>query len=113
MVGEGKSMVNDVPGLIPRKLFLIDQYSQKFDNSNSRMGIIELNSIFLWEIIPVGVFCLESLDQVSDSGSAEEVLLLQSELFSIFCRIIRVQNTSDVFGSLSVRDGTKVISSVE
>jgi hypothetical protein len=46
------------------------------------MGVIKLNLVFLWEVVPVSVELLESSDDISDRGATEEVLLLQSQLFT-------------------------------
>ena len=68
MVSISEGMVYDVPGLIPRKSLLINQDSEKLNSSDSRMSIVKLDLVLLWELVPVGVVSLESGDQISNSG---------------------------------------------
>ena len=43
MVGKEECVGDDIPGLVPRNLFLINENTHEFRNSESRVGIVELN----------------------------------------------------------------------
>ena len=44
VVGEEECVGDDLPGVVPRNLFLIDENTHEFRNSESRVGIVELDS---------------------------------------------------------------------
>ena len=54
-----------------------------------------------------------SSDQVLNSGTTEEVLLLESQLFSLHLVVIRIEDASYVLCSLSLRYRPIVVSFVE
>ena len=43
MVGEEECVGDDIPGLVPWNLFLVDKNTHEFRNSESRVGIVELD----------------------------------------------------------------------
>jgi len=43
VVGEEERVGDDLPGLIPRNVFLIDENTHEFRNSESRVSIVELD----------------------------------------------------------------------
>ena len=78
------------------------------------MSIVELDLVFGSELRPIVLVVLfVSSDDVTDGGTAEEVLLLQTQFFSSLCGVIRVENTGDVLSALSLGDSSKVVSLVE
>jgi hypothetical protein len=114
MVSVTKGFVNYFPSLFKSKLFFINQNSQKFNCSYSWMCIIKLNSVFRRECSKfIIVVLFVSSNDIIQTRWTKEVLLFQSELFTIICRIIRIQNTCDIFSFLSFLDSTLVITFVK
>ena len=78
------------------------------------MGVVELDLVFGSELRPiVWVVLFVSSDDVTDGGTAEEVLLLQTQFLSSLSGVIWVEDTGDVLSALSLRDSSKVVSLVE
>jgi hypothetical protein len=114
VVGVREGLVADVPSFLETEFLLIDKDSQKFNGTDGWMSIIKLDLIFvskLGESIVVSIFI--SSNDIVDGGGAEEVLLLQSEFLTSISVIIRVKNTRDVLGILSLSNGTMIITGVE
>jgi hypothetical protein len=65
------------------------------------VGVIKLDLVELGELVPVGVVELEALDDVLDGSTAEEVLLLESQLFAFVGGVVGVEHASDVLSSLA------------
>jgi hypothetical protein len=59
------------------------------------------------------VLFFELSNNILERCTAEEELLLESELFSSFLVVIWIKHTGDVFGTLSISDGSMVVSRVE
>lgn len=84
-----KSVINDVPGSFLIQMFLIDHDSQQFDNTESWMGIIELNGDFIGEIFPLKLtlvfFAMDFMttDDILNCGRYEKILLLETKLLSL------------------------------
>ena len=53
VVGVGEGIIDDFPGSFMLKIFLINKNSHELNDSHGRMGIIELNTDFRWEMFPV------------------------------------------------------------
>ncbi len=62
MVGVGKSIVNDLPSLLLVEVLFVDQNSQKLDNSQSWMSVVQLNAGLFREVLPnelaTSFFCM-------------------------------------------------------
>ena len=114
MVGVGIGVLDDAPCLVIWHLLFVQEDSQKLNDGDGRMCIVELDLVFLSELGPViWMVLLVPSDDVTDGGTAEEVLLLQTELLSCLCVVIWVQHTSDILSLLSLLDSTEVVSLVE
>ena len=67
------------------------------------MGVIELDLVFLSKLRPVILMVLfVSSNDVTDGCTAEEVLLLQSQLLTSLCVVIWVEHTCDILSALSL-----------
>ena len=78
------------------------------------MSVIQLNLIELCKLGEHVIMLLFiSSNYVIERCGAEEVLLLQSKLFTCICFVIGVENTCDVLSVLSIADGTIVITAVK
>jgi len=78
------------------------------------VGVVKLDLVLLLELRPVVIVGLfVPPNQISDSSTAEEVLLLQSQLLSRLCGVVGVQDTCDILSFLSLSDGAVVVTGVE
>ena len=78
------------------------------------MSIVELDLVLVGELRPViSVVLLVAADDVTERSSAEEVLLLQSQLFTAGSGVVGVEDAGDVLCGLPLGDGTEVVSRVE
>ena len=78
------------------------------------MSIVKLDLVLVGELRPVvSVVLLVAADDVLERSSTEEVLLLQSQLFTAGSGVVGVEDAGDVFCGLPLGDGAKVVSRVE
>ena len=114
MVRVREGVVDNIPSLSVVHFMFIKEDPQKFDSRNRGMCIIKLDLIFLCELRPIiAMVLLISTDDVLKRGCAEEVLLLQTELFSAWSRVIRIEDTSDILSGLTLSDSSKVVTRIE
>jgi hypothetical protein len=71
-----------VPGIIPLQALDINENPQELGDSQSRVGIVELDGNRVGELLPRLLALLETADNVVQRGSAPEVLLLETELLT-------------------------------
>ena len=96
MVGIGKGVGYDVPGLGPWNMIGIHQDTHQFRNGESRMGIVELYHYFFSEIIQRSIYLHMVVDDGLKSGRNKEILLLNSEILTFFGCIVRIQVQADI-----------------
>ena len=73
------------------------------------MSIVELDLVLVRELGPViSMILLVAANNVTERSSAEEVLLLQSQLFTAGRGVVGVEDAGDVFGGLPFGDGAEV-----
>ncbi len=113
MVRVREGVVHDVPCTFPAELLFVNKDAKEFDNRDSWMRVVQLDRVLAGEIIPVVVLLFEHLDQITNSRSAEKVLLLEPELLSRIRRIIRVEHRGDIFSPLPRLDGAEIITLIE
>ncbi len=119
MIGIGEGIVNDIPSCFLIQMFLINHDSQQLNNAQRWMCVIELNWSFIGEVLPLKftfVFLTVSLvstDDVLQRGWDEQVLLFQSQLLSLICRIVGVEHAGNVLRLLSGLQCLVVIATVE
>ena len=113
MISVSKGFLGDIPSLTPRQLLNIDQDSQKFYSSNSRVSVIHLNAVFFRKLGEILMLSLVCCDEILNSRSTEEVLLFKTKFFSLLGRVIRVQNGSDVLRLLPLFNGSVIITLIK
>lgn len=77
------------------------------------MGIIELDSDLVREFLPGALRLLEAAHNIIERGRHPEVLLLQSQFFTLVQVVVGVQHGADGLGSLLVCDCAFIITIVE
>jgi hypothetical protein len=91
------------PRIIPLQTLNVDEYPQKLGNREGRMGVVELDSDGVGELLPSLLALLESTDDIVQRGSAPEVLLLQTELLTTLEVVVRVEHSGNSLSTLLVR----------
>ena len=93
MIGVSEDLFADIPSFIPFETFFVDKEAHEFWDSDSGVGIVELDGDFFGEFIPIVVVVeLKSTEDVFKGASGKEVLLNESEFFSGFIFIVRVED---------------------
>jgi len=77
------------------------------------MGVIQLDLVELSKLCKIFMMLFIPAQDVSQGGRTEKVLLFKSQLFTLIGLVVRIQNTGDVLGRLSLLDSLKVISLVK
>ena len=95
VVGIGHGARGDVPRLVPVHARLVHEDPHQLRNHQSRMGVIDLNDVFLMEVLQ-GAIGLQMLgDNGLHRGRNEEILLLQPQGLSLVVVILRVEDLGD------------------
>lgn len=113
MIGVREDLANDFPRLTKLHFFFVNQDSLQFGHCDGRMSVIELNGDIVRQRCHGQIELLESSDNVLERGGTPEVLLLQSELFTLVGVVIGIQHSSDGLSRLRCSDGLLVVSGVE
>jgi hypothetical protein len=94
-------------------MFFIDENSLQFDNAQSGMRVIELDSNVFRELWPRITSLLEATNNVLESGRDKEELLLETQDLAALVVVVWIQTRSDVFGAVLLRDRLFIVSVVE
>ena len=114
VIGVREGMVSNIPCFLKAQLFFINQDSEQLDGGDGWMRVIQLDFVFLGEKSEsIVVSLLISADHIIDGGGAEEVLLLETELFTRVGAVVGVENTCNVLSILSFSYGSMIIRGVE
>lgn len=104
-----------------RHTFNVHEKADKLGNADGRMSVVQLDVDLVGEAVEVHahrvtravVARLEATDDVLQSGSDEEVLLLQAELLSHEHVVVGVEHASDVLGQVAVHNRLDVVTVVD
>ena len=97
MVGVGKSVLYDLPGIFPIHPVIVKQNPHQFRNRQYRVGIIQLDTIVFREITQVITVMVDVvLYHVLQRGRYKEVLLTYPQHFAFESSVIGVQNPAQV-----------------
>ncbi len=75
MVGIGKSLCGNVPGIFPWQTVNIHQKAHEFGNSNGRVGIVQLNGHLVGKYREVGMVLQKRLQNFLQGCGCKEILL--------------------------------------
>jgi hypothetical protein len=108
-----KRVSDHVPGLIIPEELDIKKLSQELDSRDDWVSVIHLYLVKFGEIVPVAIVKLESFNDILNSRTAEEELLLQSQFLTLPLGVVRVEDTGNILSSLSLHDGLIILCIVE
>jgi hypothetical protein len=108
-----KRVGDHVPGLIIPEELDIKKLSQELDSRDDWVRVIHLYLVKFGEIVPVAIVELESFNDILNSCTAEEELLLQSQFLTLPLGVVRVEHTGNILSSLPLHDGLIILCIVE
>lgn len=91
----------------------INQNTLQLDNGKSRVSVVELDSDLVGEFLPGALGLLEAAHNIIQRGRHPEVLLLQSQFFTLVQVVVGIQHGANGLGSLLVCDCAFVVAIVE
>ena len=92
MIGISKDLGYDGKGIVPRIVVLVHKYTHKFRNYHSRMGIIDMYSHLISEIIKCWIVLHMVRNYILCGSRHKEILLLQTKLLALVVAVSRVEN---------------------
>lgn len=113
VVGVTESVSDDAPGLIPIKALEIDENTLELNNSQSRVGVVQLDGNLFGELLPRALGLLESTDNIVEGSGNPEVLLLETKLLSAVEVVVGVKHGADGLSTLLVSDRVLVVAAIE
>ena len=113
VVGVTESAGDDVPSLLPVKALEINEDTLELDNSQSRVGVVELDSNLVRELLPWALGLLETADDVVEGSGNPEVLLLQTKLLSAVKVVVGVKHSADGLSTLLISNRVLVVTAIE
>jgi hypothetical protein len=108
-----KRVGDHVPGLIIPEELDIKKLSQELDSRDDWVSVIHLYLVKFGEIVPVAIVELESFNDILNSRTAEEELLLQSQFLTLPLGVVRVEDTGNILSSLPLHDRLIILCIVE
>ena len=103
----------DRPGLIPVHQVLVHEQPHQLGHGDGRVRVVQLRGPTRIELVQRLPSCQVKADHVLQGAGDEEELLRQTELFSRYRFVVRVQHLRDGFGRDLLIDRTVVIADIE
>ena len=77
MVGVGDGVQRDPPGVFPAEALFVQQYPHQFRHDHHRVGVVDMDRVFLVELQQRAVLFLEPAHDALQAGRYHEILLFQ------------------------------------
>ena len=110
-IAEG--LPRDLPGLVPAHVMDIHEQAHQLGDADRRVGVVELDGVFLVEPVQVRVPLAIDADHVLQGAGDEEELLHQPELTAGERLVVGIEDFGQVLRADLVVDGAVVIADVE
>ena len=104
VVGVRENARTQAPRQRPWNMMYIHQQAHQFGNRNGRVGIIEMNSHFIRQLLHTGMFLEIASQQILQRSADEEVFLAQAQFAAQCAGVVRVQHPRDIFGMIFTFD---------
>ncbi len=113
VVGIGHGVGGDVPRLIPAHAGVVDQNAHQLRDHQCRVGIVDLDNVFLVEVLQRAV----GLDMLAgdglDGGADEEILLLEPQGLALVVVILRIEHLGNGVRHGPLLVGLEILAPVE
>ena len=97
MVRVGNGLTGNFPCLIPVHSGIVHKYAHQLRNHQCRMGIVNLNHIFLMEVFQRSI-CVQVVgDDTLNGCRNKEILLFQTQRFTFVMVVVRVKDFGNRF----------------
>ena len=77
MVGVGDGVQRDPPSVFPAEALFVQQYPHQFRHDHHRVGVVDMDRVFLVELQQRAVLFLEPAHDALQAGRYHEILLFQ------------------------------------
>ena len=111
MISICKSLGYDGKSIIPGIVMLVHKYAHKFRNYHSRMGIIDMYSHLICEIIKCWIVFHMVRNYILCRSRHKEILLLQTKLLALVVAVSRVENLGDELSLVVAKCSPGIITS--
>ena len=92
MIGVCKGIRNDMPALCPAVAAVIEEYPHELGDSECGVGIVDMDSDLLVEIIESAVYRHMSVYDIAYRRCAHEILLTQTERFALEVVVVGIEH---------------------
>ena len=96
VIGVSAGLGGDLPRFLPGQIIIIHQHTHQLCNRYRRMGIVQLERNLLIELMDIVMLSHVLLYSFLYGCGDEEVLLLQTQLFTCIVIVVGVQNLYDI-----------------
>ena len=92
VVGVSKGMCNNIPCALPVIAALVEKYSHKFGNSESRVSVVDVDSNLVGKVVKSAVNVEVSVYDIRNRSRRHEILLTKTERLALGVVVIRIKN---------------------
>ena len=92
VVGIGKGLCYDVPRLVPGIAAVVKHYPHQLGDSECGVSVVDVDSDLLVQVVKGAVNVHVLVYDVADGGSAQEVLLSESEALALGVIVVRIEH---------------------
>lgn len=113
VIGVGKGLAGDRPGLVPWHVVLVHQQAHQLGDADGRMGVVELDGEFLVEPPHRHAVGRQQAQHVPQRARHEEVLLLEAQFLALLRFVIGVKHLGQVLRGHLLAHRAQVVAAVE
>ena len=113
MVRVGENLRHNIPCVVPAVTALIEQQAHKLGDSESRVGVVDMDSHLVADIIERAVFAQVAVDYILNGRGDEEILLAQAKALALGMVIRGIENLAYDLRHGVLLHGAQVIALVE
>ena len=113
VVGVGHRALDDVPGSVPAIAALVQHHPHHLGDGQHGVGVVEVDSRQLGQLIQVAVGVQVAADDVLDGGAHQEVLLGEPQQLAVGVVVLGVEHLGDNLAHGLLLHGAHVVAAVE
>lgn len=92
MVGVGKDVGDNLPGVVPLETFPVDKNALQLDDAERGVRVVKLDRHLVGEVHPGALGLLEAANDVLQCRAHEKVLLAQTQLLARGRVVVWIEN---------------------
>ena len=87
---------DDLPGLLPRQILLVDQHAHQLGDGHGGVRVVELDRDLVGKVVPrIAGLLAVAPDDVAQRAGDEEILLHEAQLLAVLGLVVRVEDLGD------------------